>query len=63
MQAAGSDVEGIPFPEAEQAINKYPIATLKAAPNPEAAQAFLDLVRSADGQKALTAAGFRKHPA
>ena len=60
VQAAGSDVEGIPFPEAEQAINEYPICRLKAAPNPEAATGFLDLVQSADGQKALTAAGFRK---
>jgi molybdate transport system substrate-binding protein len=60
VQAAGSDVEGILFPEAEQAINEYPIVSLKAASNPEAAKAFLDLVRSADGQKALAAAGFRK---
>src|SRR4051794_23392223 len=60
VRAAGSDVTGIPFPEAEQAINKYPVATLKAAPNPEAAKAFLALVRSDAGQKALTAAGFRK---
>jgi molybdate transport system substrate-binding protein len=60
VQAAGSDVTGIPFEEAEQAINKYPICSLKAAQNPEAAQAFLDLVKSDVGQKALTAAGFRK---
>ena len=63
VQAAGSGVEGIPFPEAEKAINRYPICTLKAAPNPKAAGAFVDLVRSADGQKALTAAGFRTPPA
>jgi molybdate transport system substrate-binding protein len=59
VQAAGSAVKGIPFPEAEQAVNKYPICSLKAAPNPKAARAFLDLVRSAAGQKTLTAAGFR----
>ena len=59
VQAAGSDVEGIPFPEAEQAINEYPICTLKAAPNPDAAQAFVALVQSDEGQKALEAAGFR----
>jgi molybdate transport system substrate-binding protein len=63
VQAAGSDVEGIPFPEAEQAVNEYRICTLKAAPNPDAARAFLDLVRSDQGQQALTAAGFRKSPA
>jgi molybdate transport system substrate-binding protein len=59
VQAAGSGVTGIPFPEAEKAINKYPICSLKAAPNPKAARAFLDLVRSDAGQKALAAAGFR----
>jgi molybdate transport system substrate-binding protein len=59
VQAAGSDVEGIEFPEAEREINSYPICTLKAAPNPEAAQAFVDLVQSAAGQRALTDAGFR----
>jgi molybdate transport system substrate-binding protein len=63
VQAGGSDVEGISFPEAEQAINEYPICTLKAAPNPDAARAFLDLVRSDRGQQALTAAGFREPPA
>jgi len=57
--AAGSRVEGIEFPEAEQAINKYPICTLKAAPDPDAAKAFVDLVSSDEGQKALADAGFR----
>lgn len=59
VRAAGSDVEGIEFPEAEEEINSYPICTLTAAPNPEAAQAFVDLVRSDVGQQALTDAGFR----
>ncbi|MCW2583561.1 MAG: modA, partial [Klenkia sp.] len=47
------------FPEAEDAVNEYPIATLAAAPNPDAAQAFIDLVESDAGQQALTDAGFR----
>ena len=59
VRAAGSDVEGIEFPEAEQEVNSYPICTLAAAPNPEAAQAFVDLVRSEAGQQALADAGFR----
>jgi molybdate transport system substrate-binding protein len=59
VQAAGSDVEGIEFPEAEREINKYLICRLEAAPNPEAAQAFVDLVQSAAGQQALADAGFR----
>ena len=59
VQAAGSKVEGIPFPEAEKAVNTYPITTLEAAPNPKAAQAFVDLVEGPTGQQALKAAGFR----
>jgi molybdate transport system substrate-binding protein len=59
VQAAGDGVEGIEFPEAEDAINEYPICDLTSATNPEAAQAFLDLVESDAGQQALTDAGFR----
>jgi molybdate transport system substrate-binding protein len=59
VRAAGDKVQGIPFPEAEQAINTYPICVLSAAPNKPAAQAFVDLVRSPAGQAALKAAGFR----
>jgi molybdate transport system substrate-binding protein len=57
--SAGDKVKGIDFPEAEQAINEYPIAALKGAPNPAAAHAFVDLVLSDAGRKALDAAGFR----
>ena len=59
VRAAGPDVEGIPFPEAEQEVNAYPICTLSAAPNPAAAEVFVDLVRSEEGQQALADAGFR----
>src|SRR5690349_23770390 len=46
FRSAGDRVEGIEFPEADEAVNQYPICTLKAAPNPDAAQAFVDLVNS-----------------
>ncbi|MGY1811360.1 molybdate ABC transporter substrate-binding protein [Blastococcus sp. SYSU D00820] len=59
VTAAGDAVEGIPFPEAEDAVNEYPMCTLAEAPNPAAARAFVDLVRSGEGQEALAAAGFR----
>jgi molybdate transport system substrate-binding protein len=59
VQAAGSDVEGIAFPEAEREVNAYPVCVLAAAPNPAAAAAFVDLVESAPGQQALADAGFR----
>ncbi|MFB7992679.1 molybdate ABC transporter substrate-binding protein [Streptomyces sp. NPDC056002] len=60
VKAAGSKVEGVEFPESANAINDYPIALLKDAPNAEAAKEFIALVQSAEGQKVLTAAGFLK---
>jgi molybdate transport system substrate-binding protein len=59
VASAGDAVEGIAFSEAEDAVNEYPICVLAAAPNPDAARAFVDLVLSAEGQAALEAAGFR----
>jgi len=41
------------IPEAANVIATYPIARVKAGPAPEAAQAFLELVLSADGQRVL----------
>ncbi|MFE5023875.1 molybdate ABC transporter substrate-binding protein [Streptomyces sp. NPDC056656] len=60
VKAAGSKVEGVEFPESANAINDYPIALLKDAPNAEAAKEFIALVQSPEGQKVLTAAGFLK---
>ncbi|MFF7976404.1 molybdate ABC transporter substrate-binding protein [Streptomyces sp. NPDC007905] len=60
VKAAGDKVEGVEFPESAKAINDYPIALLKSARNAEAAQAFIALVRSAEGQKVLSGAGFLK---
>ncbi|MGY1731344.1 molybdate ABC transporter substrate-binding protein [Geodermatophilus sp. SYSU D01045] len=57
--AAGDAVDGLPFPEAEDAVNDYPLCTLAGAPNAEAARAFVDLVLSEEGQRALGDAGFR----
>jgi molybdate transport system substrate-binding protein len=60
VMAAGDKVEGVEFPESAEAINDYPIALLKNAPNAQAAKAFIALVQSAAGQKVLTEAGFLK---
>ncbi|MET9759901.1 molybdate ABC transporter substrate-binding protein [Streptomyces sp. NPDC006372] len=60
VKSAGDKVEGVEFPESADAVNDYPIALLKDAQNPEAAKAFMALVRSAEGQKVLTGAGFLK---
>ncbi|MDF3140847.1 MULTISPECIES: molybdate ABC transporter substrate-binding protein [unclassified Streptomyces] len=60
VKAAGDKVEGVEFPESADAINDYPITLLKDAPNAAAAEAFIALVQSAEGQKVLNAAGFLK---
>jgi molybdate transport system substrate-binding protein len=57
--AAGDKVAGIDFPEAAGAVNDYPIAVLADARKPATAQAFVDLVMSAAGQKVLSEAGFQ----
>jgi molybdate transport system substrate-binding protein len=57
VASAGDAVEGIDFPEAEDAVNDYPVCVLAAAPNPEGAQAFVDLVLSDQGQQILAGAG------
>ncbi|CAN5360458.1 molybdate ABC transporter substrate-binding protein [soil metagenome] len=52
---AGNAIEGI---EVDSAPVAYPIATLSASTNKEAAQAFVDFVLSDKGQSILKAAGF-----
>ncbi|WP_055478482.1 molybdate ABC transporter substrate-binding protein [Sphaerimonospora mesophila] len=56
--ASGGRVRGIAFPEAGQAINDYPIATLAPAPAGDLARRFVDLVLSQQGRDVLTEAGF-----
>lgn len=56
--AAGAKVKGIAFPEADKAINDYPIAVTTDATNPAAATAFVAYVLSREGQAVLAAAGF-----
>ncbi|AIR97120.1 molybdate ABC transporter substrate-binding protein [Streptomyces glaucescens] len=58
VRAAGDKVEGVDFPESADAVNEYPIALLEDAPHARAGKAFIALVRSAEGRKVLTGAGF-----
>ncbi|MGA6208524.1 molybdate ABC transporter substrate-binding protein [Nocardia testacea] len=58
VRAAGDEVTGIEFPEAEKAINDYPIAPVAQAPNPAAAAAFIDFVLSPQARTVFTTAGF-----
>ncbi|GIH23686.1 molybdate-binding protein [Acrocarpospora phusangensis] len=56
--ASAGKVTGIAFPEADQAINDYPIAALSKAPAADLAKQFVDLVLSQQGKDVLTKAGF-----
>jgi len=56
--AAGDAVLGIEFPEASEAVNLYPIATLADSANAEAADAFVAWVLSPEGQELLQTWGF-----
>ncbi|WP_406123337.1 molybdate ABC transporter substrate-binding protein [Streptomyces canus] len=60
VHAAGDKVGGVEFPESADAVNDYPITLLKDAQHTDTAKAFIALVRSAEGQKVLTGAGFLK---
>lgn len=57
---AGDRVATVKFPEAADAVNTYPIAVLKGAPQSELGRKFVDLVTGEMGQKTLRAAGFAK---
>ena len=53
------DVETIVPAGADAVVNRYPIAALADAPNPDAAAAFVAFVLGEDGQRVLADAGFR----
>jgi molybdate transport system substrate-binding protein len=57
-RSAAGKVEQINFPEAKDAVNVYPIATVAGAPQPQLADAFVAYVLGPEGQRELTAAGF-----
>ncbi|WP_243648409.1 molybdate ABC transporter substrate-binding protein [Agromyces fucosus] len=58
IAAAGDEVEGVAIDGADAAVNRYPIAALAGAPNPEAAAAFAEFVTSPDGAAILESFGF-----
>ena len=51
-------VQTIKIPASADALNRYPIAALGEASDPELAQAWIDLVLSVEGQAVLGKAGF-----
>ncbi len=58
VAAANGSVQGVSFPEANQATTNYPITVLENAPQAQLAQQFVDVVTGSAGQQALKAAGF-----
>lgn len=58
VKASAGAVDGVTIPDADKAVNTYPIAALKHAPNPAAAKAFVAFVLSDAGQKVLAKYGF-----
>jgi molybdate transport system substrate-binding protein len=58
VKSAGTQVDGIEFPESAKAVNDYPIASLAKAPNAATAKSFVDYVLSAKGREVLGGAGF-----
>jgi molybdate transport system substrate-binding protein len=62
VTAGGDKVEGVDIPETENVLATYPIATVKAGKAQDKAQAFVDLVRSDQGQRVLEQFGFLPPP-
>jgi molybdate transport system substrate-binding protein len=60
VKGAAGKVQGVPFPEARLAVNRYPIAALAASRNAALAADFTRLVSGPDWQRVLAAAGFAK---
>ena len=58
--SAGNKVATVKFPEAAGAVNVYPIAVLKKAPQPTLAQKFVAMVTAETGSKILDQSGFAK---
>jgi molybdate transport system substrate-binding protein len=52
----------VDIPAEQNVTATYPIATVKASEHQDKAQAFVDLVRSADGQQVLERFGFLPAP-
>jgi molybdate transport system substrate-binding protein len=62
VTAGGDKVEGVDVPAEQNVAATYPIATVNASRSQQRAQAFVDLVRSAGGQRVLQRFGFLPPP-
>lgn len=57
-RGAAGKVEEVSFPEAKDAVNTYPIATISNAPQEQLARTFVEFIRGPEARKELSAAGF-----
>jgi molybdate transport system substrate-binding protein len=62
VTAGGDKVEGVDIPNDQNVPATYPIATVKASTHQSQAQAFVDMVRSDQGQQVLSSFGFLPPP-
>jgi molybdate transport system substrate-binding protein len=62
VTAGGDKVQGVDIPVRQNVVATYPIATVKASSMQDQARAFMDLVRSAEGQALLEGFGFLPPP-
>lgn len=58
VRASGGTVQEVPFPEAQRAVNRYPLVRLAGPAEADLADAFIRFIRGAEGQAALREAGF-----
>ncbi|MFJ3382014.1 molybdate ABC transporter substrate-binding protein [Curtobacterium sp. NPDC090217] len=58
VKGAGDKVDGVSFDESKSAVNTYPIGVVRGSSNVALAKSFSAYVRSAEGEKVLTTAGF-----
>ena len=62
VTAGGDKVEGVDIPADQNLLATYPIATVEASQHQQQAQAFMDVVLSAQGQRVLKSFGFLPPP-
>ncbi len=58
VAAAAGEIDGIGIPDADNVLATYPIAVVTASDEAAAAQSFVDLVLSSEGQQVLRRYGF-----
>jgi molybdate transport system substrate-binding protein len=59
VNSAKGKVDGVNFPEADKALNDYPIVAVKDAPQAALAKQFVEFVLGDQGRAALTKVGFQ----